>query len=384
MKPGNTKLALSNFANWLFVVTHSRLSNGKSIKEAIKIMKSRQLFFSILAVLFLFPLMGTFAQQAPNSGSIEVITTFDYPGNGNGTQPQKINERGDIVGVYVDSLGATRGFVRFSNGNFSAPIVEPNDTENFTQGRGINNLGTVCGDYAGSDDNGHGFFLSRGTFTEYNVPNALATLVFGINNVGDFVGTFSEGNGIFQAFFNLGGAVTRFTVPGASSTFAYQINNSNQLLVGYYVDSSGIFHGYFRDANGALHFPIDPSGSTSTVLFGLNDRNLVVGRYTDSSGVTHGLFLAPPNQFFTFNYPGSTFTSLNGINAQGFICGRYTDASGIDHGFLARVTGVLPGNDAGTEIKTFDFPSLVAPLNPPAAVTPVNPSPTARRGEPAS
>ena len=106
-------------------------------------MKPKHIFISILAVLFVFPLMGTFAQQAANSGSIEVITTFDYPGTGNQTQPQKINSRGDIVGVYLDSLGVSRGFVRFSNGSFSAPIVDPNDTVGFTEGRGINNSGTV-------------------------------------------------------------------------------------------------------------------------------------------------------------------------------------------------------------------------------------------------
>jgi hypothetical protein len=147
-------------------------------------------------------------------------------------------------------------------------------------------------------------------------------------------------------------------------TLAYEINNSKQLVVGYFIDSSGIPHGYYRDANGALHFPIDPSGSTATVLFGLNDRNWVVGRYADSSGVTHGLFFVPPNNFFAFDYPGSTFTSLNGINAQGVICGRYTDASGIAHGFLARVTGTPPTTAAGTEMKRFDSRSLVTPLNP--------------------
>ena len=106
-------------------------------------MKPKQIFISILAVLFVFPLMGTFAQQAANSGSIEVITTFDYPGTGNSTLPQKINERGDVVGVFVDSNGVTRGFVRFSDGSFSAPIVDPNDTVGFTEGRGINNSRTV-------------------------------------------------------------------------------------------------------------------------------------------------------------------------------------------------------------------------------------------------
>ena len=52
-------------------------------------MKSKQIFISILAVLFVFPLMETFAQQASSSGSIEVITTFDYPGTGNQTLAAK-------------------------------------------------------------------------------------------------------------------------------------------------------------------------------------------------------------------------------------------------------------------------------------------------------
>ena len=180
------------------------------------------------------------------------------------------------------------------------------------------------------------------TFTEYDVPGALSTLVLGINNPGDFTGTFSNDNVIFQAFVNIGGILTSFSVPGASSTLAYQINDSNRLVVEYYIDASGIVHGYYRDANGALHFPVDPSGSVATVLFGDNNRNWVVGRYTDSSGVTHGLFFVPPNHFFTFDFPGSTFTSLNGISNQGNITGRYVDASGIAHGIIARVRGTPP------------------------------------------
>jgi hypothetical protein len=316
-------------------------------------MKPKHIFNSILAVLFVFPLMGAFAQQAANSGSIEVITTFDYPGIGiQTTSPQKINSRGDIVGEYIDSSGVVRGFVRFSDGSFSAPIVDPNDTVGFTEGRGINNLRTVVGDYATSDGNNHGFFLSGGTFTGYDVPGAVSTDVLAINDAGDFSGGFDPGTGIFQGFVSLGGTITSFSVPGASLTLAYQINNSKQsLVVGYYIDGSGILHGYYRDANGALHFPIDPSGSVQTILFGDNDRNWVVGRYADASGATHGLFFTAPNNFFTFDYPGSTFTSLNGINDQGFICGRYGDAAGVGHGIIARVTGTPPTKAAGPETK---------------------------------
>src|SRR4029453_2058184 len=281
---------------------HRRFRNGNSTKEEISIMKPKQILISILAVLFAFPLMGTFAQQAASSGSIEVITTFDYPGAGNLTLPQKINERGDVVGEFIDSSGVTRGFVRFSDGSFSDPIVDPNDTVGFTEGRGINNSRTVCGDYLSSDGNSHGFFLSGGTFTEYDVPGAPSTSVLGINDPGDFTGAFDpDGSGIFQGFISVGGTITSFSVPGALSTLAYEINNSKQLVVGYYIDSSGILHGQYRDASGTLHFPIDPTGSVATVLFGLNDRNWVVGRYGDSSGATHGLFFVPPNNFFTFD-----------------------------------------------------------------------------------
>jgi hypothetical protein len=320
--------------------------------------------FSILAVLFVFPLMGTFAQQAASSGSIQVITTFDYPGTGNSTLPQKINERGDVVGEFIDSSGVTRGFVRFSDGSFSAPIVDPNDTVGFTEGRGINNSRTVAGDYVISDGTLHSFFLSGGTFTEYDVPGTVQTNLLSINDAGSFTGGFDpDGSGIFQGFVSVDGTLTLFSVPGAGGTFAYETSNSNQLLVGYFIDGTGVLHGYYRDANGALHFPIDPTGSTATVLFGLNDRKWVVGRYGDSSGATHGLFFIPPNQFSTFDYPGSTFTSLNGISDQGVICGRYVDASGIAHGFLARIKGTPPTNAAGPDMKAFTSPSRITPLN---------------------
>jgi hypothetical protein len=325
-------------------------------------MKPKQIINIILAVLFVFPLMGMFAQQAPNSGFIEVITTFDYPGAGNQTLPQKINERGDVVGEYVDSSGVARAFVRFSDGSFSAPIVDPNDTVGFTEGRGINNSRTVAGDYAISDGTLHSFFLSGGTFTEYDVPGTVQTNLLSINDAGDFTGGFDpDGSGIFQAFLGIGGALTSWSIPGALSTFAYEINNSKHLVVGYFIDGSGILHGYYRDANGALHFPIDPSGSTATVLFGLNDKNWVVGRYA-SSGATHGLFFVPPDSFFTFDFPGSTFTSLNGINDQGIICGRYV-SSGIAHGFLARVGGTPPTQAMRPEMKANVSQSLVTPLD---------------------
>ena len=326
-------------------------------------MKTKQIVISILAVLVLLPVVGAFAQQPTSSGSIEVITTFDYPGAGNQTLPQKINERGDVVGVFVDSAGVTRAFVRYSDGRFSDPIVDPNDTVGFTEGRGINNLRIVNGDYLISDFTTHSFFWSGGTFTDGDLPGTVQTDLLSINDAGDVTGGFvPDTSGIFQAFISSGGTITTWSIPGAVLTLAYEMNNSKHLVVGYFVDAGGTLHGYYRDAGGALHFPVDPSGSTATVLFGLNDKNWVVGRYGDSSGATHGLFFQPPNNFFTFDYPGSTFTSLNGINDQGIICGRYV-ASGVAHGFLARLTGTPPTQPMGPQMKANDSRSPVAPLD---------------------
>jgi uncharacterized membrane protein len=325
-------------------------------------MKPRQILSSILAVLFVFPLMGAFAQKASKSGSIEVVTTFDYPGTGNQTLPQKINDKGDVVGVFADSSGVTRGFVRFSDGTFSDPIVDPNDIVGFTEGRGINNSRTVVGDYAVSDGGVHSYFLSGNTFTQYDIPGAVETNVLSINEPGDICGSVAPDTiGVFQAFIGRGGAITSFDVPGATSTFANDINNNKKLTVGYYIDAAAIPHGFYRDHSGALHFPIDPPGSAATILFGVDNKNDVVGRYADASGTTHGLFFVTPDSFFTFDYPGSTFTSLNGINQQGFIVGRFTDAAGIAHGFIARVRGTPSANAMGKLATPPNLPSLAAP-----------------------
>jgi hypothetical protein len=59
--------------------------------------------------------------------------------------PRLLSDRGDIAGDYFDSSNVRRGLVRFGNGSFSAPIVEPGDTGNFKRARGINNHRTIVG-----------------------------------------------------------------------------------------------------------------------------------------------------------------------------------------------------------------------------------------------
>ena len=92
-------------------------------------------------------LTGALAQspESPEAFSIQLVSTFDYPGTGNQTRPQKISDKGEIVGVFLDSTGASFGFT-VRGTQFSPPIKDPNDAANLTEGRGINNQRVVCGD----------------------------------------------------------------------------------------------------------------------------------------------------------------------------------------------------------------------------------------------
>src|SRR5262249_11002607 len=300
--------------------------------------------------------------QSPAAFSIQFVSQFDYPGTGNQTRPQKINSTGDVAGIFVDSLGASRGFTMRSNGVFSPPIVDPNDTSNFTEVRGINDSRLVCGDYLDSLGAFEGFFLSGHTFTNYD-PEPTFTIVLGVNNVGDFSGSVIPSSGIQEAFVSIGGGMTDFMVTNATATLAYQLNATN-ISTGYYIDGTdGLTHGYYRDANGTIHAPIDPVGSTGTILFGNNDRNLIVGRYSDATGATHGILFVPSsNRFLVYDQPGATFTSLNGINRSNEIVGRYTDPStAIDHGIILQVVRTAAG---GVELP------LAPPSAPPVKTVP--------------
>lgn len=270
--------------------------------------------------------------------TITVVTTFDYPGVGNSTTAYGINLRGDVAGDYLDASNVRRGFVRLRNGSFSAPIVEPNDTASFTRGRGINNARTIDGDFFNLADNSfHGYILSGGTFTQFDIGPGLSTSLFGINDAGNFVGNYGSITQPGQAFVNLAGTTTVIVIPGQFDASASGINNFNQVAGDYSTNGGALRHGYVRDADGTLTFPIDFPGATITVQGGINDRGWIVGRYDFADNIDHGFFLKLPNTFISFDYPGATGTSLNGINNNGFISGRYTDAAGLRHGFIAQV-----------------------------------------------
>src|SRR5271167_340710 len=73
---------------------------------------------------------------------------------------------------------------------------------------------------------------------------------------------------------------TTIKVPGAQSTAIFGINNA-AVMVGSYVDKSGVRHG-FRLSGGKVKKIDDPSG-TDTYCFGVNKGGAIVGYYATAN-----------------------------------------------------------------------------------------------------
>ena len=72
-----------------------------------------------LAAFFIFNPQPLLAQKPQLT--VKVIATVDYPGSGNSTTVQGINDLGDVTGYFEDSSGAIRSFIRYADGTFSDP-----------------------------------------------------------------------------------------------------------------------------------------------------------------------------------------------------------------------------------------------------------------------
>lgn len=269
---------------------------------------------------------------------VRLLASFDYPGAGNSTTPQGINDQGDVVGYYEDSTGATRGFIRYADGTFGEPIVAPHDIGNFTVARDINNLGQICGYYYNNSillARYAGFILTGRKYKEY-VSSGSSYEITGLNDAGDICITFDDSYTKFcEIVYATGG--TSYTVGDQSEVNGLTIHDAT---AGDYLDRFGASHGYLRSPNALaskIFSPIDFPGAQDTYLLGIDDGGrLVVGNYVDTGG-NHALLFGRPDTFTSYDYPGASQTSFNAINNHQVVAGYYADGVGVRHGFLAKI-----------------------------------------------
>jgi hypothetical protein len=132
-----------------------------------------------------------------------------------------------------------------------------------------------------------------------------------------------------------------FDAPGAGTgpgqgTLPQQITSAGT-IVGNYVDSNYVTHGFVRSAHGAFA-SIDAPGALRTQALGMTQAR-VVGFYRDTNRVRHGYVLGPDGKFVTVDAPGAGTISGQGtvataIDAAGTVSGMYIDANYVSHGFV--------------------------------------------------
>jgi uncharacterized membrane protein len=191
-----------------------------------------------------------------------------------------INNHGEIVGFYNDDQGATTtGFLRTKKGRF-VDIVVPGSV--VTGPLKINDRRQVVGVYLDAGGGLHGFLWGDGDFETIDVPGAAATAVLGINDREQMVGSYIDADGAYHGFLrDRKGAVT--TLPEASGadlasggTQPASINERGQ-IVGLVYDARGGSRGFLLE-RGRFR-PIDGPDATYTRAHDINNRGQIVGDY---------------------------------------------------------------------------------------------------------
>jgi uncharacterized membrane protein len=98
-----------------------------------------------------------------------------------------------------------------------------------TAALGINNRGEIVGVYL--SDRPHGFIMDRDGCTTLDGPGAAGTQLHGINDQGQIVGIFEDSGGTLHGLLLDGADATIIEAPGARPhTTAYDINERGQIV----------------------------------------------------------------------------------------------------------------------------------------------------------
>ena len=133
-------------------------------------------------------------------------------------------------------------------------------------------------------------------WTPLKPPGAVNAEATGINTVNDISGWESTKSATVGFFEKAGGYYT-LSYPGAQKTLALSLNSQDQ-VVGYYLDSNGMQHGFLltnpKGGTQQIWQKVDePNAVEGTVVTGINDLDDISGYYIDGSGVQHGFVAIP-------------------------------------------------------------------------------------------
>jgi probable HAF family extracellular repeat protein len=130
---------------------------------------------------------------------------FDYPGASDYTIATAINGSAQVVGYYGDSNGNSHGFLYYPLppnwvGNFDSRLIDCPDLGSIsTDPQGINNQGQVVGYWHSTDGTVQGFFYNGGLCTLISQSSG-ETEAYGIRDDTTIVGAYPDASGAFHGF----------------------------------------------------------------------------------------------------------------------------------------------------------------------------------------
>jgi hypothetical protein len=219
-----------------------------------------------------------------------------------GTVATSISSNRMIAGYVYDpgGMGGIWGFVRIKSiWSYFQDDNEGSGSNATTEILGINDSGYAVGYYVNGSGADVPFELdiSNSTFTNLNPPSAMSAAATGIDGKGDTTGWESTSGGVIGWFLKAG-TYYSLSYSGAKATYPLSLNWSDQ-VVGYYLDSTGISHGFILTGptKGGVQqvweTVNDPKGAYGTVVTGINNHHDVCGYYYDASHVQHGFVAVP-------------------------------------------------------------------------------------------
>jgi uncharacterized membrane protein len=263
-----------------------------------------------------------------------ILLDFPLPegsGTSDYTSGTGINDKGQVVGEYRDA-GLYHGFI-YDTGVFTTFDV-PFSGVAETAPLAINNRGQIVGVYLTlfPRQRGHGFLYSEGEFTEISFPLALETVVTGINNNGDIIGIYITSDiSPFQThgFLYRAGIFTTLDAPfeGVSATRPFGINDRGQIVGQYDIGQPVERAKAFVYKDGFFETLLESYGPDRAT--GISAQGSIVGvDFGNPLG-----FVYEKGQVTDFPFVG--FVTPYGINASGTISGAIIDDAGMSHGFVA-------------------------------------------------
>jgi len=205
------------------------------------------------------------------------LTTLDDP-NGFEAGCFGINANGPIVivGNYFNNF--TDNFMGFlyKNGKFMNIPGPAGATA--SSANGINDRGEIVGSYMDSAGVTHGFLLRDRAYTTLDVPGASWTIATGINNKGRVILIWLGSQNYETSLYN-GKNYKTMNVPGADESEASGINDGGDITYAWFHLNSNIAHGALL--HGGKYFKFDdPKGvDRETFASGINDHHVIVGGY---------------------------------------------------------------------------------------------------------